>query len=118
MDRTHNSGAVQPSMKALKRFRSRVREPTSPRSVWIPLPRLVKALNADLCGWKGYFDQFHRGRVFSTADACVLDRMLSHLQRRSQRSCRSRGGRSWYQLIHDQLGILLPSESRKRHPKW
>ena len=100
--------AIYPSEKAMKRFRKRVRSITSPRRGKVPTLMVAANLNAYLRGWKGYFGAFHRHRAFSAAGMYVRNRMTNHLKRRSQRPCRLRGGMTWYQMIHDRLGIIRP----------
>lgn len=104
--RDHKYLATYPSAKALKRLRTRVRDLTSKRKGWVTPERLAGELNEYLLGWKQYFSGFHRHDAFSSVNAYVLDRVRNHLRRRSQRPCRPRGGMSWYQLVHDQLGIM------------
>ena len=101
----HKYLAIHPSAKALKRFRERVRDKTSPKRGLLPLDVIAGDLNAYLRGWTQYFSRFHRHSTFSSANVYVLDRVRNHLQRRSQRPCRPRGEMSWYQMVHDHLGI-------------
>ena len=100
--------AVYPSEKAMSRFRARVRALTAPKRGLLPLFRIASDLNAYMRGWKVYFGHFQRHRAFSSAGASLRNRMSNHLQRRSQRPYRLRGGMTWYQVIHDHLGIMRP----------
>ena len=73
-----------------------------------PLSRIASDLNGYMRGWKVYFGHFQRHRAFSSAGVYLRNRMSNHLQRRSQRPYRLRGGMTWYQVIHDHLGIMRP----------
>jgi RNA-directed DNA polymerase len=79
---------VEPSRKAERRFREKVREHTGPRWNWMPLPILIGRLNQTLRGWCAYFRHGHPHRVFHRLDGYVLMRLWRHLRRRSQRRYR------------------------------
>lgn len=79
---------VEPSKKAERRLREKVREQTGPRWNWMPLPMLIGRLNQTLRGWCAYFRHGHPHRVFHRLDGYVLLRLWRHLRRRSQRRYR------------------------------
>ncbi len=79
---------VEPSRKAERRFREKVREQTGPQWNWMPLPMLIGRLNQTLRGWCAYFRHGHPHRVFYRLDGYVLMRLWRHLRRRSQRRYR------------------------------
>ena len=86
--RNHRYLRVEPSPKAEQRLREKVREETSPRWGWLPLPSLLGRLNRTLRGWCAYFRHGHPHRVFYRLDGFLLTRMRRHLSRRSQRRYR------------------------------
>ena len=98
--------SVQPSRKALARFRARVRELTSPRNGWKPIPVVVGEVNRYLRGWGTYYTRFHHGTALSHANMYVGGRLKNHLERRSQRPLRPPKGMTWYAYLHKQLGVM------------
>jgi RNA-directed DNA polymerase len=79
---------VEPSRKAERRLREKVREQAGPQWGWMPLPILIGRLNQTLRGWCAYFRHGHPHRVFYRLDGYLLDRLRRHLRRRSQRRYR------------------------------
>jgi RNA-directed DNA polymerase len=79
---------LEPSRKAERRLREKVREQTGPRWGWMPLPMLIGRLNQTLRGWCAYFRHGHPNRVFHRLDGYLLNRLQRHLRRRSQRRYR------------------------------
>jgi RNA-directed DNA polymerase len=86
--RSHRYLRLEPSRKAERRLRERVRELTGPQWNWMPLPMLIGRLNQTLRGWCAYFRHGHPHRVFHRLDGYLLDRLRRHLRRRSQRRYR------------------------------
>ena len=80
---------VEPSRKAERRLREKVREQTGPQWGWMPLPMLIGRLNQTLRGWCAYFRHGHPHRVFYRLDGYLLQRLWRHLRRRSQRRYRT-----------------------------
>lgn len=97
--------SMKPSKKAQQRFREQVRELTQSRYCGTPIPTVVGRLNAYLRGWRQYFNQGNRGKVFNHANQYVYDRMVRHLKRRSQRHLRPPGDHSYYQFVYQRLGV-------------
>ena len=87
---------VCPSAKALDRERDKLREMTSSRVGWKPIPTLIRELNRHLAGWANYFGQGYPRRAFQQINEFVRGRLRRHLRRRSQRAFRPPEGRSWY----------------------
>jgi RNA-directed DNA polymerase len=85
---------VVPSKKTLKRFRVRIRELTSSRRNFVPIAEVVAEVNRYLQGWARYFAHGYPRRAFSRADSFVIERMVRHLRRRSQRPFRGIEGQS------------------------
>jgi len=109
---------VLPSKRSLARFRDRVRELTASRRGLVPVDDLVQDLSRYLRGWGQYFSYGYPRRVFNRADSFVLERLVRHLQRRSQRPFRPPDGKSF--LAHLQpLGLQLLEPTlgqRQTHP--
>jgi RNA-directed DNA polymerase len=109
---------VVPSKRSLARFRDRLRELTASRRGLVPVDDLVRGVSRYLAGWGRYFAHGYPRRVFNRADSFVLQRLVRHLQRRSQRPFRPPEGRTF--LAHLQacgLQLLEPTlGKRQRHP--
>jgi RNA-directed DNA polymerase len=96
--------ALCPSKKALARERTRLREMTSSRFGWKPIPTLIQELNRHLKGWANYFGHGYPRQAFQEINEFVRGRLRRHLRRRSQRAFRPPEGRSWYHHLA-QLGL-------------
>lgn len=109
---------VLPSKRSLARFRDRVRELTAKNRGYVPVADLLRDLRRYLAGWGCYFSFGYPRRVFNRADSFVLRRVISHLQRRSQRPFRPPEGMSI--VAHLQaLGLQLLESTlgeRRAHP--
>jgi len=79
---------VEPSRKAERRLREKVRDLTGPEYGWKPVPALLVAVNQMLRSWAAYFRHGHPHRVFYRLDGHLLTRLYGHLRRRSQRRYR------------------------------
>jgi len=96
---------VGPSAKALARERDKLRDMTSSRFGWKPIPTLIQELNRHLAGWANYFGAGYPRHAFQSINEFVRCRLRRHLRRRSQRAFRPPEGRSWYHhLVH--LGFV------------
>jgi len=104
--RDHRYLNVFPSKKSLSRMRDRVREMTGSNRCWMPIDEMIGQLNSMLQGWKLYFRHGYPRVAFRHVNWFVLQRLVGHLQRRSQRAYRSPEGTSFY--AHAQaLGLQL-----------
>jgi RNA-directed DNA polymerase len=74
-----------PSAKALTRERARLREMTSPKMCFKPIPAVIEELNSQLRGWSNYFGQGYPRKAFRGMNHYVRKRLFCHLSRRSQR---------------------------------
>jgi RNA-directed DNA polymerase len=104
---------VVPSKKALKRERAQLREMTSSRYCYKPLPAVIGDLNQNLQGWAAYFRVGYPRKAYSHINAYVQRRLQLHLNRRSQRGYRAPTGVSLYAHFQ-QLGLrylTLPRRS-------
>ncbi len=73
------------SQKALFRQRAKLREMTSPKMCFKPIPALIEELNSQLRGWSNYFGQGYPRKAFRGINHYVRKRLFCHLSRRSQR---------------------------------
>ena len=100
---------VFPSKKAVQREREKLHEMTSSRQCFKPIPRLMEELNQHLRGWVNYFCLGYPTSVFCELDRYLAERLIQHLQRRSQRPYRPPKSEGWYAHLR-RLGLLHLSE--------
>ena len=98
---------LQPSKKSLGKARSVIREMTGPRMCYEPTPAVVQNLNTYLKGWCGYFNYGYPRKAFRVLGHYCRLRMVTHLNRRSQRKYHRPPGLSHYQHLQ-QLGLHRP----------
>jgi len=104
--------SAKPSPTSQQRFRDRVRSLTGTNRCAVPISTLCGQLNRFQSGWIRYFGAFHRGQIIGKADSYVFDRMVRHLQRRSQRGVRPPANSTWTPLIRERLGVKRMSQLR------
>lgn len=96
---------MHPSKKALTRERDKLREMTGPEMCFKPIPMLIAEVNRQLRGWSIYFGRGYPRDAFRQINAYVRERLVRHLQRRSQRPYRPPHGVTWYAQL-ERLGLL------------
>jgi len=79
---------VFPSKKSLARERATLREMTSSRMCFKPIPLLIEELNRHLRGWSTYFGYGYSRQALRTINHYTRVRLSCHLRRRSQRPWR------------------------------
>jgi RNA-directed DNA polymerase len=94
--RTRRYLNIVPSKKALARERATLRELTSRRFCFKPIPELIQDLNEQLRGWAEYFRFGYPRRAFRQINGYVRCRLAAHLRRRSQRPFRPPKGKTLY----------------------
>lgn len=94
-----------PSAKALQRERTHLHEQTSARYGYKPIPEMIGDLNRHLAGWANYFGQGYARKALRSINSYVRDRLVAHLERRSQRPYRPPEGMTWYEHLK-QLGLI------------
>ncbi len=94
-----------PSAKAVARQRAALRELISRRHRWVPIAVLIGAINRQLRGWSQYFSYGYPRRAHRRVNAFVIERLTTHLTRRSQRPCRPPAGMSWFAFLTGRLGL-------------
>lgn len=94
-----------PSKKALARERDKLREMSSSRMCFKPIPALIVEVNQHLQGWANYFGHGYPRKAFRQINSFVRSRLTVHLQRRSQRPFRPPEGQSFYAHLN-HLGLV------------
>ena len=79
---------LTPSQDALARERERIRELTDARHCYQPLPQMIEAINEQTAGWAGYFNFGYARQALRKLNHFVVERLIKHTQRRSQRAMR------------------------------
>jgi RNA-directed DNA polymerase len=100
--RGHRYLNVFPSKKALAKERQRLREMTSSRMCFMPIPVMIEWVNRHLEGWANYFSHGYPRMAKRHVNYFVRQRLYRHLRRRSQRPFRPPKGVTFY----DQLARM------------
>jgi len=101
---------VFPSKKAVQREREKLHEMTQSRHCFKPIPILIGELNRHLKGWTNYFCFGYPASAYCEIERYVRDRLIRHLQRRSQRPYRPPVGEPWLQHLA-RLGLIRLSRT-------
>jgi len=96
---------VFPSKKAVQREREKLHEMTSSHQCFKPIPVLIGELNRHLKGWANYFSFGFPISAYCEIDRYARDRLIQHLQRRSQRPYQPPKGQSWPRHLA-RLGLI------------
>ncbi len=107
LGRDHRYLNVVPSKKALLKARDTIRDKTGPRMCFKPATAVVDDLNTFLRGWCGYFQYGYPRKAFRDLGHFCRNRMVTHLNRRSQRKYAVPKGMSHYQYLQ-KLGLIRP----------
>jgi len=98
-----------PSKKAVQREREKLHEMTDSHQCFKPIPVLIGELNRHLKGWANYFSLGYPTSAYCEIDRYVRDRLIQHLQRRSQRPYQPPKGENWLQHLA-RLGLIRLQE--------
>jgi len=79
---------IEPSAKACKAQRTKIKEQLGPRYGYVPLPEMIDQLNRQLRGWANYFRLGYPRKALRQMNAYVRAKLTWHLRRRSQRPWR------------------------------
>src|SRR5882762_9880005 len=96
---------VFPSSKAVQLERAKLHDMTTRHQCSKPIPVLIGELNRQLRGWTNYFSFGYPSSVYCEIERYVRDRLVQHLQRRSQRPYRPPQGEGWLQHLA-RLGLI------------
>ena len=113
--RPHKYLNVIPSAKAVEREREKLRAMTTSSQSHVPLPQLMDRLNRQLGGWANYFSYGYPRGAWWEIDWFVRNRLIVHLQRRSQRPHRPPKGVGWYEHIQS-FGLKLLNKLPGKRP--
>jgi RNA-directed DNA polymerase len=103
--RSHNYLNVTPSKKAVLKERGRLRDMTSSKVCFLPIPALILMLNRHRRGWANYFEFGYSRKVMRDLNRHTQHRLAVHLGRRSQRRYRPPKNVSLYRHFID-LGLV------------
>ena len=95
-----------PSKAAIARRREQIRHQLQSKTSHVPIPELIDQLNQQLKGWAVYFRKGYPRKSYRDMNWFVRQRFIKHLKRRSQRPYRPRNGETWYQHLHENLGLI------------
>lgn len=93
-----------PSEKSMQRERNKLREMTGPEQCFKPIVVLIAQINTHLSGWSNYFGHGYPRKAFRQINRFTRERLIKHLQRRSQRPFRINAADSWYAQLQ-RLGL-------------
>ncbi len=93
------------SKKALKAEREKIRALVNKKHSHVPLPRLIMQINRHLIGWSNYFRLGYPRKAFRQVNSYVMQRLIRHLHRRSQRPYKPPEGVSYYRHLK-RLGLV------------
>lgn len=96
---------VSASAKSLARERGKLREMTSSRMCFKPLPWLIEELNLHLRGWANYFGYGYPRMTYREINRYTRERLTRHVRRRSQRPFRPPEGVSYYEQFK-RMGLV------------
>ncbi len=96
---------VFPAKKSVARMRETLRQQTSSRQCFKPLPRLIGQTNRQLIGWASYFRYGYSRKAFREINTYTRQRLTRHVRRRSQRPFRPPEGVTYYEHFK-RLGLV------------
>jgi len=103
-----------PSDKAMKKEQESLHELTNSQQCFKPVPELIGEINQQLQGWKNYFSIGYPQAAYWEIDWYVRERLLHHLQRRSQRGFEFPKDRTIFRWFEEQGLIALSGCTAKR----
>jgi len=93
---SHRYLNVFPSKKSQARARDKLRELTSSQRCFLPIPVMIAETNRWLHSWANYFRHGYPRVAFRRINWFTQERLIRHLQRRSQRPSRPPEGTTYY----------------------
>lgn len=95
---------VVPAAKSLAREKERIRELTDHHHCFQPLPEMIEQINRQTAGWKNYFNFGYPRKALREINHFVMERLIRHAQRRSQRPMKPKETES-YPGFFKRLGL-------------
>ena len=105
-----------PSDKAMQKERESLHKLSNSKQCFKPVPELIGEINQQLQGWKNYFSIGYPQAAYWEIDWYVRERLIQHLQRRSQRGFAFPKDRTIFQWFEQQGLIALSGCKAQRHP--
>jgi RNA-directed DNA polymerase len=105
--RGHRYLNVIPAKKSVERERAKLHELTNHRRCYVPIPVLIDQLNRHLRGWQAYFRYGYSNQARQQLRQALLDRLIQHVNRRSQRRFKKPKDVSYYAYFK-RLGLQYP----------
>ncbi len=102
--RNHKYLEMAPSKKSVAKEREALKELTSKKYNWMPIPELIGEINSQVMGWAGYFRKGHSRKAMRDINYFLRGTLLQHLKKRSQRRYRPPKGVSMYKHLYN-LGL-------------
>lgn len=102
--RPHRYLNLTPAAQSVARERARIRELTDHHHSFQPLPEMIKAINRQSAGWKGYFNFGYARAALRQINHFVLERLIRQTRRRSQRAMKPGANESYYGFFK-RLGL-------------
>lgn len=96
---------LEPSKRSLQKAREVIRFKTGARRCFMPTPEVVQDVNQYLRGWGQYYRFGYPRRAFRMINSYTGCRMITHLNRRSQRKYHKPKDRTHYRHL-TKLGLL------------
>ena len=93
-----------PSKKTIKSEMEKLREMTSKKYCYLPVPQMIEKINEHLQGWKGYFSLGYPRMAYRKINWYVGECVANHLRKRSQRRYKPPKGISFYKHLQ-KLGL-------------
>ena len=95
---------ITPSKKAIKRVKAKIKELTSSKNVFKPIPQIIAEINQVTRGWANYFRFGYPSKTFRKVNQYLQQRFWRHMRRRSQRRYRPPANKSLYRHLME-LGL-------------
>lgn len=103
---------VEPKKKAFEKAKDTIRELLSQRNNCVPIDKVVLKVNRFLIGWAEYFSLGNPFDTFAKMDYFVSEKLIRHLQKRSQRGFKKSEGTTWYQVFKGMGLVRLTSRCK------
>jgi len=97
---------VTPSARSVTRAMRRLGAHTDKQRCFVSPTIVVRAMNAYLRGWNGYFNHGYASHARRKVDWHARNVLKRHMQRRSQRPFRPPKGVTWYQHLTQRMGLV------------
>ncbi len=103
--RDHKYLEMAPSKKSVAKERNALKELTSKKYNWMPIPELIGEINSQVTGWAAYFRKGYPRKAMRDINYFLRGALLQHLKKRSQRRYRPTKGVSMYKHLYS-LGLV------------